>query len=126
MSSDVPLSPAGLARANALRDTLLSRKITRIYSTPTIRTTGTAQPLSAATGTPIISYKAGDTTFPDRLRRARGHILIVGHSNTVDELVNGLLQKKVLNDLPDTQYGDLFIIHRKGKRMSLEQIRVGK
>ena len=46
--------------------------------------------------------------------------MVVGHSNTVDDIVNSLLGKKVLNDLHDTQYGDLFMVKKKGKSLDYE------
>ena len=42
-----------------------------------------------------------------------GSILIVGHSNTVDDILNGLKGEKIIQDLPDSQYGDLFIVQKK-------------
>jgi hypothetical protein len=52
-------------------------------------------------------------------------VLVVGHSNTVDDIVNGLMGVKTLSDLPETQYGDLFIVKRKKGRYSFEQGRFG-
>jgi hypothetical protein len=57
----------------------------------------------------------------------KGNVLIVGHSNTVDDVVNGITGKKVFADLKDTAYGDLFMIVRKGKKQfEFSQGRFGK
>lgn len=114
MTSDVELSVAGKQRAEALKGELGNKKIKQIFSTNTVRTKATAQPLSDLLGQPIQVYDAKDTNFVTKIKSGeKGNVLIVGHSNTVDDLVNQFLIRKQLSDLPDTQYGDIFIIKRK-------------
>ena len=51
---------------------------------------------------------------------------MVGHSNTVDNLVNGLTGETTLSgDLPDSAYGDLFVVKRKGKTYEFDKKRFG-
>ncbi len=119
-SSDVPLSEGGIKRAGKLKLQLLDKKIKYIYSTNTIRTKSTAQPLSEAIGVPIQFYNTIDTDFLQNLKSAKQNVLVVGHSNTVDDLINALIGKEMMNDLPDSQYGDLFIVHKRGKKMIYE------
>lgn len=127
MTTDVPLSAAGNERALALRDRLKDAGIGTIYATATNRTTATVRPLSAATGVAIQLYDAADPRFIKQLVRHRGApVLVVGHSNTVDDIVNTITGKSLLQDLPDTQYGDLFIIRLRGKKAELERSRYGK
>jgi 2,3-bisphosphoglycerate-dependent phosphoglycerate mutase len=120
MTSDVPLSEAGRQRAQALKDLLQNEHIKTIYSTNFIRTRSTAQPLSDALHIPIQTYEVRDTGFVRTIKNTTtGNMLIVGHSNTVDDLVNGLMgSKEVQGDLPDSEYGDLFVVKRKGKKYS--------
>jgi len=119
-SSDVPLSEQGIKRAEELKDQLRDKDIKFIYSTNTVRTKATAQPLSDAIGIPIKIYDGGDNNFIQSLRNADGNVVIVGHSNTVDDLVNGLTGKPLLKDLKDDQFGDLFIVHKRGDNFRLE------
>lgn len=127
MSSDVPLSEAGRQRAEALNELLKNEHIQHIYSTNYVRTRQTAQPLASSLGKSIELYQPGDTSFIHRIRNEKDNVLIVGHSNTVDDLVNGLMQgKSIATDLPETQYGDLFIVKRKGKKFSFEQRKFGQ
>lgn len=127
MTSDVPLSAAGKDRAEALGEKLIGKKIRHIYSTNYIRTRETAGPLSAATGVKIELYDPKDSSFIHRLKGLqKGNILVVGHSNTVDDLVNGLTGKNLLKDLPDSQYGDLFVVKKKGKSYRYEVQHFGK
>jgi broad specificity phosphatase PhoE len=126
MSSDVPLSSEGEARAVALRDRLKGAHIQYVYSTNYIRTKATARPLAEAQGAGIETYDPGDTTFVSRvLARGKGNTLIVGHSNTVDDLVNRFMGEKLLQDLPDSSFNNLFIITRKGKQLSFTRERYG-
>jgi 2,3-bisphosphoglycerate-dependent phosphoglycerate mutase len=126
MSSDVPLSDAGQQRAEDLKTLLSKEKINHIFSTNYIRTKSTAQPLSDLIGIPIEIYDPRDTIFPSKIKAMKGNILIVGHSNTVDDLVNGISGKRVVaGDLNDSQYGDLFIIKKKGNGFSVEKKRFG-
>ena len=124
MSSDVPLSDAGRARALALQQKLQPEKISAIYSTNYIRTKSTAEPLSSATGVPIGIYgPMPDSIFMRKLRDASGNVLIVGHSNTVDDVVNMLTGEKTYTDLPDSVYNHLYVVkmNRKGKVVKTQQ-----
>jgi phosphohistidine phosphatase SixA len=126
MTSDVPLSAAGQARALALKEELKNKKINHIYSTNTIRTKSTAQPLSDAVGVAIQTYDHRDTGFVTRAKALPlGNVLIIGHSNTVDDIVNGFVPSAQLKDLPDTQYGDLFIIKKRGDKVKYSVKHIG-
>jgi broad specificity phosphatase PhoE len=126
MTSDVPLSEAGKERAVALKDVLQKENIQYIFSTDYIRTKSTAQPLANAINVPIKIYDAKDTGFVNRLKSLDGNVLIVGHANTVDDLVNKLCgEKKLSGDLPDSQYGDLFIVKRTGTQFRFEKKHFG-
>lgn len=127
MSNDVPLSDAGKQRAEALKEILQKEHIKHIFSTNYIRTKSTVQPLADAIHIPIKIYDPKDSTFISKLKSLEGNILIVGHSNTVDDLVNGLSNKKeIAGDLPDSEYGDLFIVKKKGKKISFEKKHFGQ
>ena len=126
MTSDVPLSAAGTERADALRDLLKDKKIVRIYSTNYQRTKNTAAPLAAALGIPVETYNPADSAFFKKLRGQKGRTLIVGHSNTVDDVVGALMGARQFADLPDSQYGDLWILTKKGDKWTLSRQKFGK
>ena len=127
MTSDVPLSEEGKQRAVALKDVLQNERISQIYSTNYIRTKTTAQPLADALGLTIQTYTPGDSVFMSRMRRNNATVLIVGHSNTVDDLVNNIAGEKLVpGDLPDSQYGDLFILKKKSGKIKYEMKHFGK
>lgn len=131
MSNDVPLSEAGSSRAQALRDTLRGQRINTLWSSNTLRTRSTLQPYGTESGITTRVYPNDSLDhYIDQWKSARGNLLIAGHSNTVDNIVNGLLGQSTLSDLPETQYGDLFIVNKKkglfGRRTWLERKRFGK
>jgi len=124
MSSDVPLSEAGEQRAIALKNILAKEKIKSIFSTQTIRTTSTAKPLAELKEISVQLYSPRDTVdrFINRLKSIKkGSVLIVGHSNTVDDLVNKMMGQNLLTDLPETEFDNLFIVKRKGKKYLFER-----
>ena len=123
--NDPPLSAAGRVRAIELKEALRDKGITYIFSTNTIRTISTAHPLDELRGvTKIETYNTRDSL--DQLIQKlkgikKGNSLIVGHSNTVDDIVNKLCgETKIPGDLPDSEYDNLYIITKKGNRMKFE------
>lgn len=123
--NDPPLSAAGKVRAIELMEELKTENIQYIFSTNTTRTISTAQPLNQLRGaTTIELYNTRDSLdfFIQKLKAIKkGNSLIVGHSNTVDDIVNKLCGEiKVSKDLPDTEYDNLYMVTKKGKRMKFE------
>jgi broad specificity phosphatase PhoE len=129
MSNDPSLSEAGKVRALALRDQLKNRHVKYIYSTNTKRTISTVTPLSQASGVKIQLYNTKDslTEFIRQLQAVKkGNVLIVGHSNTVDDIVNQLCNAiRVPGDLSDSQYDNIFIVTCKGNKISFERSKYG-
>jgi broad specificity phosphatase PhoE len=123
--NDPPLSAAGRVRAIELREALKGKGIRYIFSTNTTRTISTAQPFNELRGAPKIEiYNTKDSLdqFIQKLKAIKkGNSLIVGHSNTVDDIVNKLCGEiKIPTDLPDSEYDNLYIVTKKGKRMKFE------
>lgn len=123
--NDPPLSAAGRVRAIELREALRGKAIRYIFSTNTIRTVSTAQPFNELRGaTQIEIYNTKDSLdqFIQKLKEIKkGNSLIVGHSNTVDDIVNKLCGEiKISNDLPDSEYDNLYIVTKRGKHYRFE------
>ena len=124
MSNDVLLSEAGNQRAGKLKTILQQEKIVAIYSTQTKRTVATVQPLSQFKNIPVQFYSHRDTlaAFIQKVKQhKKGSVVIVGHSNTVDDVVNQFLGRSELSDLPETEYDNLFELHRKGAKYTLQK-----
>ena len=123
--NDPPLSAAGRVRAIELRQALTGKGIRYIFSTNTIRTISTAQPFNELRGaTSIEIYNTRDSLdfFIQKLKEIKkGNSLIVGHSNTVDDIVNKLCgETKIPGDLPDSEYDNLYIVTKKGRHFKFE------
>jgi phosphohistidine phosphatase SixA len=127
MSSDVPLSAAGEKRALALLDVLKDKNIQEVYSTQTIRTITTAQPVQDHFQLTIKLYgPRPDSIFINRVRESKKNMLIVGHSNTVDDIVNGIAGKKCIpGDLPDTAYDNLYLLKISRKKVTFRGMKYG-
>jgi phosphohistidine phosphatase SixA len=88
---DPQLSIAGQARAVVLAAVLKDAGITAIYTTEFKRTQQTAAPLAAALGlTPAVIPSSATAVLIDKLKNAPGNVLVVGHGNTIPEVVKGL------------------------------------
>lgn len=117
MSSDVPLSDQGIARAEALKEVLKNKKIRYVFSTNFIRTKSTVQPTAEYFKLQTEIYgPTPDAAFISKLKSLRKNTLIVAHSNTVDDVVNMLCGKTEVNgDLKESEYDNLFVVKKKGK-----------
>ena len=125
MANDPPLSEAGKVRAIVLRDELKDKHITHIYSTRTIRTMSTAEPLCQAIHVLPEPYGNVDSLV-NLIRSTSGNVLVVGHANTVDDIVNKLCgATKLPGDLQDSEYDNLFIVKYKGKKIIFERRKYG-
>jgi len=126
MSNDPPLTPLGQKQAMDLQAYLANKKIGAIYSTNFLRTRATAQPTSEFYHLPISLYNASQSTaLVDSLKaHNKRNVLLVGHSNTVDDMVNEFINRHVADDLPDAEYGSLFIVKKKGGNYSFRKIAV--
>ena len=130
--TDPPLTLEGQERALKLKEKLSGKNIRHFYSTNTLRTISTAKPLKELfLNTPIQLYSSRPDSmdaFILHLKTIRkGNVLIVGHSNTVDDIANKLSGKTVVpGDLNDKEYDNLFIIKRKGDKYTFRREKFGK
>jgi broad specificity phosphatase PhoE len=107
---DPDLLPAGKARADRLAKALAGKRIAIIYVTDYKRTRQTAAPLAAARSIPVEIYDARDTPgIVARAKAAKRPVLIVGHSNTVPDIVEQLGGKRPA-DLKHEDFGELWTI----------------
>ena len=126
-----PLSEPGQVRAFVLRDELIKKNIRHIFSTNFHRTISTATPLSEALNKMAIQNyspsKDSLDAFIGQLKAIKkGSVLIVGHSNTVDDIVNKLTgEKSIPGDLSDSQYDNMYIIQKKKGKMEFFQKKYG-
>jgi broad specificity phosphatase PhoE len=117
-ASEPPLSPAGEARAQLLAQMFGDAKapghVDAIYVSPALRNRLTAAPLAARLGITEIVVPADD---PRGLARralhehSGGRVLIVGHSDTVPQIVAELSGNRKIPELGDQEYGTMYIVN---------------
>lgn len=124
--SDPSLTPEGERQAAALGDYLKGKNIGAVYSTNYLRTKATAKPTADEHHLPVRLYGAtASGALVDSLKAAnKKNVLIVGHSNTVDDLVNRFVGTNAVTDLPDSEYGTLFVVRKKKGGYSFEKVKV--
>ena len=111
-ATDPHLSVEGHARAARLATMLRSSDISQILATEYQRTRQTAAPLAKALNLEVTTAPAREAAaLLARIREAKGNVLVVGHSNTVPELLKTLGVKDAIA-IPDSEYDNLFIVTR--------------
>jgi len=109
MADDPPLSAAGQARAAKLAALLASADVKYIFTTEYRRTRETAAPLAAKLKLqPVMSAAKDPDPLIERVRQVKGSVLIVGHSNTLPDLLTKLGVKQPVT-IADEEYDNLFI-----------------
>jgi broad specificity phosphatase PhoE len=89
IGDDPELTQEGKERADRLAINLGQRPIEAIYSTATIRTRATVNPLAKAVGVPIIEYDVQEhDALVEAIRSGSGDVVVVGHSNTIQHIAN--------------------------------------
>ena len=109
------LSAEGSANAQRLAAMLKDKGIKVIFATPTRRAMETGKPLAKAFGLSVTPYDPSDiAALAAAVTSASGPVLIVGHSNTVPELV-ALFGGARPAPIGDEEYGTLFEVAPDGK-----------
>lgn len=110
-ADDPGLSSLGIFRAKALAGWLRDSGIGFIYVSQYLRTKETANPVAEATGAVVHELPAGDIDgLVDILRSDhRGEtVLVIGHSNTLPEIIRGLGGE--ISDIDESDYSRLIIV----------------
>ncbi|MEP6546462.1 MAG: phosphoglycerate mutase family protein [Gammaproteobacteria bacterium] len=116
-ATDPPLSAAGQARAVLLAQMFGDAKrlghVDAIYVSTALRNKQTAAPLAERLGIVSTVISADD---PKGLARralrehSGGRVLIVGHSDTVPEIVATLSDNSAIPEIGDEEYGTMYIV----------------
>ena len=109
-ATDPDLSAAGRERAKSLAVMLKDAKITTIFTTELKRTIQTAEPLAKLLNVEIRQVPANKTPeLARQIRTAKGNVLVVGHSNTVPDLIK-LLGVDEAVQIGDEEFDNLFVV----------------
>ncbi|WP_229407884.1 SixA phosphatase family protein [Massilia puerhi] len=105
---DPALTAQGQLRAQNIATILHRSGIQAIFSTPTARTLQTAQPLAQQLGLTVEHYDpAAPKALVEKVKARDGAVLVVGHSNTLPELVR-LFGGEPGADIADNEYDRLY------------------
>jgi probable phosphoglycerate mutase len=114
-AADPPLTAAGQARAEALVAAVRGLPVRAVVSTDYARTRATAAPLAASLG---LTVELVDAHAPDHARQVAAGVLarhraevvvVVGHSNTVPDIVAALGAPKPAA-ICDAEYDNLYVV----------------
>ena len=79
----------------------------------------TGVPTAKALGITATTVPANDTpTLVEKLRALNGNALVVGHGNSIPDLIKALGIDATVN-IPETDYDQIFVVNLTGKRQLL-------
>lgn len=121
--ADPPLSDAGRARAEALSRLLQSANVKAVFASQYQRTRLTGEPLAKRLGVAVSAVPLGVKTSNPReiteesvrelTKRVEAHageaVLIVGHSNSVPDVIRAL-GGDVVPKIDESSFDDLFVV----------------
>ena len=111
---DPDLSRAGRERAQTLARILKDANISAIFTTEFKRTQETAAPTSKMTGVaPTIVPGKDFAALASKLREVKGNALVVGHGNTIPDIVKALGVDTPV-EIADDDYSEIFVVTLNG------------
>ena len=107
---DPDLSVEGQKRADALAHILKDSQITSVFVTEFKRTQETAAPTArAAQVTPTVVPANDVGALVEKLRALNGNALVVGHGNTIPDLLKALGIATSVS-IPEDDYTEIFVV----------------
>lgn len=124
-SKNPDLSEIGLKRAQNWNKIFEKVHFDAIYSTNYTRTIHTVAPLADKNNIAITQYDHKTIDVPKfKSDNAGKTVLIVGHSNTIPNLVNQLIGKSIYTDIDDNTFGDMFIVTVNGNSIAHQLLKL--
>tara|TARA_E500000178_G_scaffold244240_1_gene240614 strand:+ start:200 stop:682 length:483 start_codon:yes stop_codon:yes gene_type:complete len=109
---DPALNENGIVRALKWKDYFIDKGISKIYSTNYKRTLQTVKPLQEAIGLNTILYSPSNIDYKNFISSNKGEIvLVVGHSNTIPNFVNELINDNIYKHIDDLNNSNLYIVN---------------
>ena len=122
---DPKLNEKGILRALNWKEYFLDKDITKIYSTNYKRTLETVKPFQEAIGLATILYSPSSIDYKDFISSNKGEIvLVVGHSNTIPNFLNELINDQVYAQIDDLNNSNLYIVNLCDSSISHRLIKV--
>jgi broad specificity phosphatase PhoE len=120
--TDPGLTEEGRRCAVRLADDLARSGVRAIYASTTRRAQETAGPLAARLSLVPARYDPRETAaLVARVRAEPGSVLVVGHSNTVPDIVEGLGGARP-GDLSEDRYAEVWRVARPGGAVTVRRL----
>lgn len=108
--TDPDLTSAGQDNARRLATWFGPRKLDALFVSNARRAQQSAAPLAAAKGlTPILYDPRDGAALIAQVTRSQGDVLVVGHSNTVPDIIEQLGGARPA-DIPHEQFGNVWVL----------------
>ncbi len=110
-SKNPDLSEKGLERAQEWKTLFSEINFDAVYSTDFNRTLQTIQPIVADNNQLLKIYNPKMIDIEAFKKETHGKtILIVGHSNTIPNMVNQIIKENKYTNIEENQFGNLYIV----------------
>lgn len=105
------LSETGFERAKTWEELFSEIKLDAIYSTDYKRTLQTVVPTAKSQKRSITKYDPKTINIESFKKENVGNkVLIVGHSNTIPNFVNAMVNQSIYPEIDDLTFGNLYIV----------------
>ena len=122
---DPSLNEKGIIRALNWKDYFIDKDISKIYSTNYKRTLETVKPIEEAIGLSAILYSPSSIDYKNFISSNKDEkVLVVGHSNTIPDFVNELINDQVYTQIDDLNNSNLYIVNLCDSSISHRLIKV--
>jgi broad specificity phosphatase PhoE len=121
--TDPGLSPQGRDRARVLAAMLGETGIDAIFTSELIRTKQTAAPIAERLHLTPVELSADLAVAAGQVRSAGQRVLVIGHSNTVPDLIGSLNGPGVT--IKPAEFSRLFVLDLQGAASHLLSMRYG-
>ena len=119
------LNDKGVLRAEKWKEILKNINLDKIYSTNYNRTIETANPTSLSQNIDIIIYSPSNINYRNFKEINKGKkVLIVGHSNTIPNFVNGLIEEDFYKQIDDLNNSNLYLVIVCGEIVSHQLLNI--
>tara|TARA_Y100000768_G_scaffold375202_1_gene345769 strand:- start:3729 stop:4214 length:486 start_codon:yes stop_codon:yes gene_type:complete len=109
---DPKLNEYGMLRAIKWQEYFSDKNISKIYSTNYKRTLETVKPIQESSDIIPIIYSPSDIDYKNFIMSNKTEVvLIVGHSNTIPDFVNGLISENVYSQIDDLNNSNLYVVN---------------
>ncbi|TDE07138.1 phosphoglycerate mutase family protein [Flavobacterium sandaracinum] len=124
-SKNPDLSLKGMERANHWNKIFAEVDFDLVYATDFKRTVQTASPTATAKKRIITIYDPKNIAIESFKKETVGKkVLIVGHSNTIPNFVNQIINQKTYEDIGDSTFGNLYLVTLIGDDISHQLLKL--